>query len=97
MQKAEGALTEAQEEVLLGLREVFVVESLPATSEQLCHHIGGRYLKPDGSAYLPLINTKLRALATKNLVDRSTESTNTGSMVLWSPFQLPSDQAYDPF
>lgn len=97
MQKAEGALTEAQEEVLLGLREVFVVESLPATSEQLCHHIGGRYLKPDGSAYLPLINSKLRALATKNLVDRSTQSTRTGSLVPWSPVQLPSDQAYDPF
>ena len=97
MQKAEGALTEAQEEVLLGLREVFVVESLPATSEQLCHHIGGRYLRPDGSAYLSLINTKLRALATKNLVDRSTQSTRTGSLVLWSPVQLPSDQAYDPF
>lgn len=97
MQKAEGALTDAQEEVLLGLREVFVAESLPATSEQLCYHLGGKYLKTDGCPYLQLMNSKLKSLANKSLISRSTESTKTGTIVLWTPVQLPSNQTYDPF
>lgn len=97
MQKAEGGLTEAQEEVLLALREVYVAESLPTTSEQLCNHVGGRYLKSDQKPYLQLMNSKLRALANKGLVESSSTSTRTGAVMLWVPVQLPSDQLYDPF
>lgn len=79
------------------MREVFITESLPTTSEYRYQHIGGKYLLHDGRPYLQLMNAKLRALTTKDLADRSTQSTKTGSMVLWSPVQLPSDQAYVRF
>ena len=96
MRKAEGQLTEVQEEVLLALREVFVVENLPVTAEQLCSHIGGDYMK-DGKAYLQRMNSKLRSLKNKLLADSDNQSTSTGRITLWTPVQLPATQGYDSF
>ena len=86
MQKSESGIMETQEDVLLGLHQVIVTESLQTTLESLCHHIEGKYLLCEERPSLQLMNAKPkpRALATKNLAERSTQSTKTRSTVPWS-------------
>lgn len=85
IKKVEKALTKSQRDVLIALREIYEIEMLSATSEQLCHHIGGSYIKADGSPYLQSMNSRLAALLNKNLVEKRMNSSPSGRTALWSP------------
>lgn len=96
MQAAEDKLTEAQEIVLNAVREIYVTEGLPTTSEQLCFHLGEEWMR-NGEPYLQKINPKLRSLANKYLIEETRSCQSKGQVnnsKLWKPVQLPSDTTY---
>ena len=93
-EKAESSLNELQKEVLMALREIFSVEALPVTSEQLCNHLGGGYIREDGSPYITSMNSRLNSLLNKGLALKKNGIRSTGRINYWSPVQLPSDQQY---
>ena len=94
IKKAASNLTESQQDVLEALSETFSVEALPVTSEQLCNHLGGIYIKKDGSPYLQSMNYRLKSLLDKGLVLKKSSSTPTEKITYWTPAQLPPDQQY---